>query len=326
MNRYILQRIWQSLPVLLGITILTFAFTELAPGDAVTAMVVGGQRQEMLRNQDAATLRRLYNLDQPAPVRYLRWLRELLRGNMGQRLITRTSVADDLWRHTIPTVQLMGAALLLSILLGIPLGVASALHQYSLYDYSSTLLLFAAVSVPGFFAAIGAIYLFAVVLGWFPTSGYATAGATFDSHLALVADRVRHLALPALVLGLSSTAGIMRYMRTSMIEALHMDCITTARAKGLPERVVIVRHVLRNALLPVVTIIGLHLPELFGGTIIIETIFNWPGMGILYLDAVTMRDYPLIMSIVLVSALVIVLSNLLTDLAYGFIDPRIRYE
>lgn len=326
MNRYILRRIIQALPVLLGITIITFTFTELAPGDAISAMILdqaaqGGGMAEI----DVQSLQARYGLDQPAPVRYLQWMKGLFQGHLGVRIRSRVPVAEEIGRRLPATLQLMLTSLLISVLLGIPLGVISALRQYSALDYVLTFLTFVFISVPGFFAAIGAIYFFSLKMDIFPTGGYSTIGQTFGfwGHLL---DRLRYLALPAFVLGLESTASIMRYTRSSMLEVIRLDYITVARSKGLGEAVINLRHALRNALLPIITIIGLRLPQLFGGALIIETIFNWPGMGILYMDGVTTRDYPLIMGMVLISAVLIVISNLVTDITYGAADPRIRYD
>ena len=327
MNRYILRRLVQMLPVLFGITVITFTFTELAPGDAVSAMILmdfetgaGGDE-----GSHAEKLREKYGLDQPAPIRYLQWMGGLFQGNLGVRIRSKIPVSEEIARRLPATLRLMAAAMVISVVLGIPLGIFSALKQYTPPDYALTFLAFIGISIPGFFAAIAAIYLFSLKFGWLPTSGYSSIGKDFG-FWGTIADRLRYLALPALVLGLETTAGIMRYTRSSVLEVVRLDYVTVARSKGLSERVVIFRHTLRNALLPVITIIGLRLPSLFGGAIIIETIFNWPGMGILYLDGVATRDYPLIMGMVLVSALTIVASNLITDLTYGTIDPRIRYE
>lgn len=324
MNRYILRRIFQAIPVLIGITVITFTFTELAPGDAVSAMIMD-QASGSVVDIDVEALRRQYGLDQPAPVRYVRWVGGVLQGNLGVRLRSGVPVAEEIGRRLPATVQLMVASMLISIVVGIPLGIISALRQYSVTDYTLTGFVFTGISVPGFFAAIAMIYLFAVRLGWFPTSGYSTPGQEF-TFLGMLLDRLRFMTLPALVLGLESTAAIMRYTRASMLEVVRQDYITTARSKGLSEYAITMRHALRNSLLPVITILGLRIPSLFGGAIIIETIFNWPGMGTLYMDGVTTRDYPLIMSMVLISALVIVISNLLTDITYAFIDPRVRYD
>jgi peptide/nickel transport system permease protein len=327
MNRYILRRIVQMLPVLFGITIITFTFTELAPGDAVAAMIIMNPETGIAGDDgsNADELRKKYGLDKPAPVRYAQWMAGLMKGHLGVRIRSKIPVSEEIARRMPATLRLMAAAMFISIALGIPLGIFSALRQYTPPDYALTFLTFIGISVPGFFAAIAAIYLFSLKLGWLPTSGYTTIGKDFG-FWGTMWDRLRYLALPATVLGLETTAGIMRYTRSSVLEVVRLDYITVARSKGLSERVITLRHILRNALLPVITVIGLRLPSLFGGTIIIETIFNWPGMGILYLDGVKTRDYPLIMGLGLVTALTIVLSNLITDLTYGSIDPRIRYE
>jgi peptide/nickel transport system permease protein len=325
MSQYVARRILQSLPVLIGITLITFFFLELAPGDATSYLIMRESDAADTTGFDPERVRELAGLNQSAPIRYVRWLTSFLQGNMGRRLITRTDVAEDIWLHVPPTLELMTTSLILSIVLGIPLGVLSALRQYSLFDYVSTAFVFFAVSVPAFFAAMGAIYIFSVQLRWFPSGGYSTPGATFGPVVGVL-DRLRYLILPAVVLGLRSTASIMRYTRSSMLDVLDVDYITVARGKGLSERVVILRHALRNALLPVITIIGLSLPRLFGGALIIEIIFNWPGMGVLYMEGVSMRDFPLIMAMTVISATVIVLSNLITDIAYAFADPRIQYQ
>ena len=325
MNRYLLRRIVQSIPVLIGITIITFTFTELAPGDAVSAMLLSQQESGLTGDLDVQTMRAEYGLDQPPPIRYLKWMAGLAQGNLGIRIRSRVPVAEEIGRRLPATLQLMFGAMLISVVLGIPFGIFSALRQYTRFDYVLTTFVFIGISVPGFFAAIAVIYLFAVKLGWFPTSGYSTPGQDFG-YWGTQLDRLRHLALPAMVLGIESTAAVMRYTRSSMLEVIRLDYMTTARSKGLGQRALIVRHALRNAMLPVITILGLRLPSLFGGAIIIENIFNWPGMGILYLDGVTTRDYPLIMGMVLISAFLIVVSNLITDLTYALVDPRIRYE
>ncbi len=324
MNRYILRRVLHSLPVLLGITIITFVFTELAPGDAVSSMILS-QQEGLTSELDIATMRAAYGLDQPPPVRYLQWMAGLFQGNLGVRIRSRVPVTEEIGRRLPATVQLMVTAMIISLVLGIPLGTLSALRQYSRLDYTLTTFVFIGISVPGFFAALAVIYLFAVKLNWLPTGGYSTPGEEFG-FWGVIRDQARHILLPGMVLGIESTAAIMRYTRSSMLEVIRLDYMLTARAKGLQAYVVVVHHGLRNALLPVLTILGLRLPDLFGGAIIIETIFNWPGMGLLYMDGVTTRDYPLIMGLVLISAFLIVVSNLVTDITYAVADPRIRYE
>lgn len=323
MQTYILRRIAQAIPVLFLITVITFTFTELAPGDAVSFMLLDAQGGTM--DLDTEALRRKYGLDQPPPIRYVRWMGEVLQGNLGIRIRSGIPVTEEIGRRLPATLQLMTAAIVLAVLIGIPLGVYTALRQYSVVDYALTGFVFLGISVPGFFAAIGAVYLFAVQLGWFPTSGYSTPGQVMGP-VERFFDLLRYMTLPALVLAIESMASIMRYTRASMLDTIRQDYITTARSKGLPPWLVTTRHALRNSLLPVITIIGLRLPNLFGGAIVIETIFNWPGMGRLYLDGVVTRDVPLIMGMVLISAVVIVFSNLITDMAYAIADPRVRYR
>jgi peptide/nickel transport system permease protein len=323
MGRYLLRRLLQSIPVLIGITIITFTFIELAPGDAVSGLLMTAEGSA--GTIDTAALRARYGLDQPAPIRYVRWMGELLQGNMGTRILSGTPVAEEIGRRLPATLQLMVVAVVIAIAIGLPLGVYTALRQYSFADYALTGFVFMGISVPGFFAAIAAVYIFGVRLNWFPTSGYSTPGQSFGP-IGQILDILHHMALPALVLAIESSASIMRYTRASMLDVIRQDYITTARSKGLSPLIITIRHTLRNALLPIITIIGLRLPSLFGGAIVIETIFNWPGMGRLYLDGVTTRDIPLIMGMVLISALVIVVSNLITDLTYAVADPRVRYE
>jgi peptide/nickel transport system permease protein len=252
-------------------------------------------------------------------------LGELAQGNFGNRILSGKPVINEILLRLPATVQLMVAAVIISVLIGMPLGIFTALRQYSLADYALTGSVFLGISVPAFFAAIAAVYIFAVQLGWFPTSGYSTPGQEFGP-IERILDLAHHMALPVFVLAVESSASIMRYTRASMLDVIRQDYITTARSKGLRPMVITVRHALRNALLPVITIIGLRLPSLFGGAIVIEGIFNWPGMGRLYLEGVTTRDVPLIMGMVLISALVIVISNLITDLTYAMADPRVRYD
>ena len=305
------------MPILLGVTILVFTMINLAPGDPIAAMV---PPELGLSGPALQAYKESLGLDKPLPLRYAIWLGELGRGNLGysyisQRPVTRI-ILDRLW----PTLELTLSALVISVLLGVTLGVVSAVKQYSALDYALTLLSFVGVSTPGFFAGMGALYVFALKVGWFPTSGMVTPGADLG-----LLDNLRHLALPALVLGLERTAALVRYTRSSMLEVIRQDYITTARAKGVRERVVIGAHAFRNALIPLITVVGLSLPFLFSGAVFIEVIFSWPGMGSLAVNAINQRDYPVIMGFNLVAATVVLSANLLADLAYSFADPRIRY-
>ncbi|MCX6050354.1 MAG: ABC transporter permease [Chloroflexi bacterium] len=320
MRTYILRRLAISLPILLGLTVVTFIFTELMPGDFVDSLVpptaivayTPAQLQAMREN---------YGLNKPAYVRYFIWLRELARGNLGHSLISGAPVTDEIMERLPATLELTATSLLFGIIVGTILGVIAAVKQYTWIDQLLTVLGFVWISTPGFVFAIGGIFLLSLKLPLFPTSGMIDYGesATFLS-------RVHHMILPAAVLGLGSVASFMRYTRGSMLDVIRQDYITVARAKGLNERAILVTHALRNALIPLITMIGLDIPYLIGGTVIIEVIFAWPGMGTYSLGAINARDYPVIMGVNFVIALVVLLSNLVTDIAYAFVDPRIHYE
>jgi len=320
MAQYIVNRILVSIPVFLGITVIVFALFSLSPGDPVINIIGFSSFTEMTSEQ-IQKVRVQYGLDKPWPVRYARWLSGVVHGDLGFPFKGSMSVSQLLGDRIGPTLQLMGTAFLTSLLIGIPMGVIMGLKQYSLTDYTLTVLAFFNLSIPNFFLALGTIYIFALKLDLLPTNGMQTIGAPFS-----LTDRLLHLVLPTLVLG-TFYAGIWaRYARSSILEVLNQDYIRTARAKGLLEWTVISRHAFRNALLPLVTVVSLSLPQLLGGAIIVETIFQWPGMGMLGWRATTTRDYPILMGITLISATMILLSNLLADVAYGFVDPRIRYD
>jgi peptide/nickel transport system permease protein len=289
----------------------------LAPGDPIAAMVPPelGLSGEALQAYKVSL-----GLDKPLPVRYALWLGELAHGNLGYSYISqrpvRQVIIDRLW----PTLELTLTALAISMVLGVVLGVLSAIKQYSAVDYLLTVLAFVGVSTPGFFAGMGVLYIFALKLGWFPTSGMVTPGPDLGPF-----DNLRHLVLPATILGLERAAALVRYTRSSMLDVIRQDYITTARAKGVRESLVIFRHAFRNALIPLITVVGLSLPLLVSGAVFIEVIFSWPGMGSLAVNAISQRDYPVIMGFNLVAAGVVLLSNLVADLAYSVADPRIRY-
>jgi peptide/nickel transport system permease protein len=319
MGQFLLRRLVISVPVLLGITIATYAIISFAPGDPVTALI-SPEAAASLGPGWVEQQREALGLNKPAPVRYLLWLKEVARGNLGFSLKDRQPIGQKIVERLWPTLKLMGVALLIALVIAVPLGVLSAIKQYSFLDYLATVSGFAAISIPSFFLSLAAIYVFSLKLGWLPSSGMATVGRPGSA-----LDSARHLVLPALVLGLAEAAPLIRYTRSSMLEVTRQDYVTTARAKGLRERAVIGRHALRNALIPLVTVIALNLPRLLGGTVIIEAIFAWPGMGTLAIGAVQARDYPVIMAINLITATMILLSNLLADLIYAIIDPRIKY-
>ncbi|RIK37354.1 MAG: peptide permease [Chloroflexi bacterium] len=317
MGRYILRRLLINIPVLFGITILVFTFVQLAPGDPVSAYLRPelGASEEM-RQQ----MRRQLGLDQPAPVRYLRWLEQTIQGNLGYRIVGGQPVNGTIARALRASGLLMGTALAIGCLIGIPLGILSALRQYSRLDFTLTAVAFLGVSSPSFLLGLGGLYLFGLKLRLFPIGGMFSATGS-----ASIGDVLHHLALPALILGFGYIAILMRYTRSSMLEVIRQSYITTARAKGLADSTVVLRHSFRNALIPVLTVIGLALPEMVGGAVITETVFTWPGMGSLLIDAVNGRDYPLIMGISLCVAIAVLIANLLTDVAYALADPRIRF-
>lgn len=320
MGRYILRRLLISIPVLFGITLVTYLIVSLAPGDPVSALVNPEQIAELgpgWLEQQRAEL----GLDKPVPIRYGLWMKEIAQGNLGFSYTDRQPVADKISERIWPTVKLMLTVQILALLVAVPIGIISAIRQYSLIDYLVTIFGFATISIPAFFLALAAIYVFAIKLQWLPSAGMATLGQP-PSYI----DSFKHLILPATVLGLGQAAPLIRYTRSSMLETIRQDYVRVARAKGLSERAVIQRHALRNALIPLVTVVALTLPQLLGGTVIIEQIFSWPGMGTLAIKAVRGRDYPTIMAINMIGAVAILISSLIADILYAWIDPRISYK
>jgi peptide/nickel transport system permease protein len=252
-------------------------------------------------------------------LQYVKWLGELSHGNLGYSFTNRRPVTERIGERLGPTLTLTLSALLLSYIIAIPIGVLSAVRQYSALDYGATIFSFLGISIPSFFFGLVMIYFFALKLGLFPTGGTHTIGAPPS-----LIDSLEHLILPMIVLSLQNTGVVMRYTRSGMLEVIHQDYVRTARSKGLGERLVIYRHALRNALIPVITLAGVQFPFLLGGAIITEQIFNWPGMGRLAVEAINQRDYPTIMGINLLAAVMVIIGNLFADVMYGVVDPRIR--
>jgi ABC-type dipeptide/oligopeptide/nickel transport system permease component len=318
--RWLVRRVLISVPVLLGITVLSFAFVRLAPGDPVRMMVnpeymAGGAEDYIARR------RAELGLDQPLPIQYVAWLGEVARGNLGYSFFDRRPVGDILKERVWPTIELMGTALLVALLVGVPLGLLAAIRQYSLLDYTSAILSLATISTPSFFLGLAAIYVFSLKLNLLPTSGMFSAGAP-----RTVWDDVHHLVLPAVILGLNLTGPFVRYARSSLLEVIHQDYLVTARAKGLVSGAVVLQHALPNALIPLITVIAIQVPALFAGAVVVEQIFSWPGMGQLALAAITQRDYPVLMGFTMIIAVLVLISNLLADMAYAVVDPRIRLQ
>lgn len=318
MSQFILRRVLIAVPVLIGVTMLAYLLVALAPGDPVTAMIDPVTRAE-LGQEWVEQRREQLGLNDPPIVRYALWLQEVARGNLGYSLVGGQSVAEQIGARIGPTALLMGTALVLGSVIGIPLGILSAIRQHTALDYLTTVAGFLTISTPSFFLGLSLVYLFAIRWRVFPSSGMRTLGEP-----ATMGDLAHHMILPVSVLALAHTPLLMRYARSTMLEVLRQDYVTTARAKGLRERVVMISHAFRNALIPLITVLGLSLPELLSGAVITETIFQWPGMGMLVVRAVNARDYPLILGTILVTATLVLLSNLVADLLYGVADPRIR--
>lgn len=319
MTKYIIRRTLISIPILIGITVIIFALIQLAPGDPIT-----GQIDPMLGDFSPAAIaeqRAKLGLDQPLPIQYLHWLGRIAQGDLGYSVVNRRPVADMVGERIWGTLQLTISALILSTVLGIVIGVVSAVKQYSWLDNLSTLFTFGAVSVPGFFLSLGLIYIFALKLGWLPTSGMRTLGIEPS-----LSDKVRYMIMPVTVLTVNTMAPLVRYARSSMLEVLGQAYVDVARAKGLREQVVIMAHAFPNALIPLVTVIGLRLPDLFGGSVIVEQIFHWQGMGTLNIWAVLNQDYTLLMGLNMISAVLVLAANQLADIAYAIVDPRITYD
>ncbi|MFB8342218.1 ABC transporter permease [Brucella cytisi] len=317
MLRYCLHRLLIGLGMLLALTILIFVLLQLTPGDPIDAYI---NPNVAMTQAEMDALRAQLGLDRPLPVQYLAWLGQAVQGNLGHSLQRFNETVSGLIASRIgPTLLLMAAGLAIAIVIGITTGIISAVRRNSFPDYSFSVLALLGISSPAFLTALLGLYIFSVRLKLAPSGGMLTPATDFS-----IPDLLRHLALPALVLSIGHAALIMRYMRSSMLETLNQDYVRTARAKGVREFWVVVKHTLRNAMLPVVTLIGSTIGLAVGGAIFTESVFNWPGMGLLLINAVETRDYPVIMGATLVIGACVIIVNILTDLAYAVIDPRIK--
>lgn len=315
MQRYILRRLLLTVPALLGVTLLVSGMVRLLPGDAVTAMLQDYNSYA----RDADELRARLGLDKPFPVQYLTWLGGVARGDLGQSLRDRTPVRDELATRLPVTLELGLLGLIVALLIAIPLGVYSAVRQDTPSDYAARSLAIAMLAIPGFWFATLAITLPSLWFGWTPPLRYTRL--TDDP-----AANLGQMLLPAIILGIGLSGSLMRLTRAQMLEVLRQDFIRTSRAKGLSERATVFRHALRNAIVPVVTLLGLQVTVLIGGAVVLESIFVLPGMGRYLLEALNNRDYPVVQAVVLIFATVIILVNLFVDLLYAWLDPRIRYS
>jgi peptide/nickel transport system permease protein len=316
MGNYILRRLITSIPLLLGVTLILFCLMQLMPGGPLAAYT----QNPRVRPEDLEKIKVIMGLDKPVYIQYFYWLGSLLSGNLGMSLFTGRPVGEMILERLPNTFILMGASLVVSLLLGVTLGVVSALKQYSWVDFVITTFAFVGYSLPVFWFGVMLLLIFAATLHWFPAGGLHAIGRTD------FLDLVMHMVLPVTMLSIVSMAGWSRYMRSSMLEVIRQEYVRTARAKGLRELLVIGKHAFRNALIPIVTIVALALPGLFGGAIMTETIFAWPGIGRLFFDSIGKADFPVLMAILTISATLVIACNLLADVAYSALDPRIRYE
>jgi peptide/nickel transport system permease protein len=322
--RYVIRRLLQAIPLLLLVSIAVFALIQLVPGGP---MGVYG-RSPNLTAEDLARLEETLGLNQPVHVQYLNWLGQVFRGDLGYSYDTRRPVTAEIGDRLPATVYLMGVTFLVVLLVAVPIGILAAVRQYSWFDIVVSTLTFAGQALPVFWLGLMLILVF---YGWarnpftgeplLPARGLATLGEPFS-----ISDRVRHLILPVVTLGLGWISWYSRYLRSSMLDVLHQAYVQTARAKGLAERVVMRRHAFKNAAIPLITIVALDLATLVTGAVYVEIIFSWPGMGQLFFRAATRRDYPVLMAITMLGAVVVVLANLLADVLYAYLNPRIRYE
>jgi peptide/nickel transport system permease protein len=314
---FILRRLLSVVPVMIIITFATFALMQLLPGGPLAAY----ENNPEISQKDIERLRHEMGLDRPIPVQYWSWLKNFVRGDWGYSFATKRPVLSEIGDRLPNTLYLTGLSLVAALLIAIPAGILSATRQYSVFDHVVTTLTYVGRSMPVYFSGLLLIIVFSIWLRWLPSGGMHTLG----KELSLI-DGLRHLALPLLSLSTLIAAKYVRFLRTSMLEVIHLDYIRTAAAKGLRERVIVFKHAFRNAAIPLVTVVAVDLPVLFAGALFTETIYSWPGMGRLFVDAATRFDYSVVMGIVAAIAFLVVLSNLLADVVYAILDPRITYS
>ena len=323
MIRYILKRVSLIIPMLLGISILTILIMHLAPGDPTSIRY--GLNPEV-SDSARAHLKEIYDLDKPIMVQYARWLKRIVTLDFGRSFIDNRPVIEKIKERLPATLLLQISALLLIFTIALPVGILSAIKQNSAFDKITTFLVFIGFAMPTFWLALLLMWFFGFQLEWFPVSGMRPWHVLFLSGGEKIIDLLWHLVLPVVTLAFTGLAGISRYTRSSMLEVIRQDYIRTARAKGLPENKIIYKHALKNALLPILTILGLTLPALISGSFIFETIFAWPGMGRLGYTAIMQYDYPTVMGVGLIATFLTLFGILISDILYAVVDPRIRYE
>lgn len=319
MTQYILRRVLIAIPTLLVISFVIFAILALAPGDPLAQFALNPAIPESTRE----LIRIQFGLDQPWPIRYVKWLGALFQGDWGWSFNSRSPVIDIVFQRIPQTLQVVGMAYLIAVLLAIPIGIISAVKQYSLFDNIATFFSFVGFSVPSFFTGLILILIFAVNLKWFPIVYSSTIEINSWETLW---QQIRQMILPITVLVVQQTAALTRFMRSSMLDNLNLDYVRTARAKGLNDRIVVLRHVLTNSLIPVITLIALGIPTIFAGAIITENLFRVNGLGALLISSINNSDTPVVMALTFIFAVLTVVFNLIADILYGVLDPRVRYS
>ncbi|WP_172369635.1 ABC transporter permease [Sporosarcina jiandibaonis] len=321
MYQYIIRRILVFIPMLLALSIIVFGLAKAAPGDPFTGKILDPNINPEVYEQQREAL----GLNKPVPIQYLNWAKEVAQGNFGESItFNGRSVQSLIKERILNTVYLGIVALGITLVVAIPIGIYSARKPYSLLDYGATTFGFAGLAIPNFFFGLVVIYLLSIKMGWFPAQGTLTSNDL--SGFAEFKDRLHHMVLPGLTLGLASTASYMRYMRSEVLDVLGSDYIRTAKAKGMSDRNVLYKHTLRNAMIPIITLMGFEFGAILSGAIITEQVFNFPGLGTLFINAITNRDYPVVMAIALLLGVAILVGNLIADIFYSIVDPRIRYD
>ncbi len=318
MGQYAIRRSIQAIPLLLGIAGISFLFMQLAPGGPLALLA----RNPHMTPAQLENIKVNLGLDKPGIVQFVLWLGGLLHGDWGYSYVDGRPVLQVIMERLPATMELMGAGFVIAFTLAIPIGLLAAVKQYSIFDYLTTFFSFFALSMPVFWFGLMLQLFFAVRLAILPSAGMYSVQA----NTVTIGDALSHLILPAIALGITSIAGWSRYMRSSLLEVIRQDYVRTARAKGLSSSMVVLKHAVRNALIPLITVIALDVPGYFVGAVVIEDVFSWPGMGRLFVSSLEARDYPVQMGLLVISAFLIILGNLIADLAYGWLDPRVKFS
>ncbi|CDM69270.1 Oligopeptide transport system permease protein AppB [Clostridium bornimense] len=320
MRQFITRRLLQMIPMVIGISIILFTLIAFIPGDFVDAKANPNMSEEKVQQ-----LKEIYGLDKSIPERYITWAKHAVVGDFGDSLRFKKPVSEVINTYVWNSFKLALTSFILSLLIAVPIGIISATRQYSFFDKFFTVFALIGLSIPSFFFALLLIKFFSIDLGILPVSGMTTAGADHTGFKHIL-DVVKHGILPVAVLTLMQVGSLMRYTRTAMLEVINQDYIRTARAKGLKEKVVIYKHALRNGLIPIVTLLGMSLPDLFAGAIITESVFGWPGIGKIALESVNLRDYTFLMGFNMLIVVLVLIGNLISDISYALVDPRVRLK